>query len=119
MVAGAAFFIGAMALDLGLWQVVGIILVFLVCTGLTYPNAASLALQPFSRNIGSASSLLGFIQLGVGSVAAAVVGLLDIEGTTPLAVVMCTCSLAAWIVLQRSILGSRAEPRELPGISSE
>ena len=118
-IAGAVFFIGAMTFDLGLWQVVGVILVFLVCTGLTYPNAASLALQPFSKNIGSASSLLGFIQLGVGSVAAAVVGLLDIEGTTPLAVVMCTCSLAAWIVLQRSVPASGPESRELPRASSE
>jgi DHA1 family bicyclomycin/chloramphenicol resistance-like MFS transporter len=41
---------------------------FLSCIGLTYPNAAAIALAPFSRNVGSASALLGFIQMGTGAV---------------------------------------------------
>jgi DHA1 family bicyclomycin/chloramphenicol resistance-like MFS transporter len=42
--------------------------VFLSCIGLTYPNAAAIALAPFPRNVGSASALLGFIQMGTGAV---------------------------------------------------
>ena len=41
---------------------------FLSCIGLTYPNAAAITLAPFSRNVGSASALLGFIQMGTGAV---------------------------------------------------
>jgi len=48
--------------------------VFLSSIGLTYPNAAALALAPFSRNVGSASALLGSIQMGVGAVTAIGVG---------------------------------------------
>ncbi len=48
--------------------------VFLSCIGLTYPNAAAIALAPFSRNVGSASALLGFIQMGTGAVLSTGIG---------------------------------------------
>ena len=41
----------------------------LACIGLTNPNATALALAPFTRNVGSASALLGFTQLGVSALA--------------------------------------------------
>jgi len=49
--------------------------VFLSCIGLTYPNAAAMALAPFSRNAGSASALLGFIQMGTGAVMSTGIGM--------------------------------------------
>lgn len=100
VVAGAVFLAGTLFLSLGLWQTVGMLFVFLLCAGVTYPNAAALALEPFSKNIGSASSLLGFLQLGTGAVAAAIVGLLDIAGPMPLAIVLAACSLSGWFVLK-------------------
>jgi DHA1 family bicyclomycin/chloramphenicol resistance-like MFS transporter len=99
VIAGAAFLIASLVFTLTLWQTVAMLLVFLVCAGITYPNAAALALQPFTKNVGSAASLLGFIQLGIGAVAAALVGLLDVEGMLPMAVVMGTCSAVGWCVL--------------------
>ncbi len=102
VVAGTVFLLLASTLGLGLWMTVGILLVFLLCAGVTYPNAAALALEPFSKNIGSASSLLGFIQLGTGAVAAALVGLVDVKGPMPLALVMFTCSLCGWIILHQA-----------------
>lgn len=100
MIIGMAFLLLSAAFDLGKWETVGLLFVFLLCAGITYPNAAALALEPFSKNIGSASSLLGFLQLGFGAVAAALVGLLDVEGTLPMAVVMSTCCVAGWLVLR-------------------
>lgn len=47
---------------------------FLSCIGLTYPNAAAIALAPFSRNAGSASALLGFIQMGTGAAVSTGIG---------------------------------------------
>ena len=35
--------------------------------GLAFPNAAALSLVPFDRNIGSASAMLGFLQIGVSA----------------------------------------------------
>lgn len=100
LVIGAVFLGMTVLLGLGLWQTVALLFVFLLCAGVTYPNAAALALEPFSRNIGSASSLLGFLQLGTGAVAAAIVGLLDIKGPMPLAIVLASCSAAGWAVLK-------------------
>jgi DHA1 family bicyclomycin/chloramphenicol resistance-like MFS transporter len=48
--------------------------VFLSCIGLTYPNAAAIALAPFSRNVGSASALLGFVQMGTGAIMSTGIG---------------------------------------------
>lgn len=93
------FLVGVFTIGLGVWATVAVLFVFLLCAGVTYPNAAALAIEPFSRNIGSASSLLGFLQLGVGSVAAAIVGLLDVKGALPMACVMATCSAAGGGVL--------------------
>jgi DHA1 family bicyclomycin/chloramphenicol resistance-like MFS transporter len=94
------FLVGVLTVGLGLWATVGVLFVFLLCAGVTYPNAAALAIEPFSRNIGSASSLLGFLQLGVGSIAAAILGLLDVKGPLPMAVVMATCCIAGGLVLK-------------------
>ena len=46
----------------------------LSCAGLSYPNAASIALSLFDKNAGSASALLGFIQIGIGGVISSLVG---------------------------------------------
>jgi DHA1 family bicyclomycin/chloramphenicol resistance-like MFS transporter len=77
----------------------------LICAGITYPNAAALALEPFSTNVGSASSLLGFLQLGTGAVVAALVGLFSFNATLSTAAVMwLSSSVGLWILLlnQRS-----------------
>jgi DHA1 family bicyclomycin/chloramphenicol resistance-like MFS transporter len=84
----------------GLTSMLVLLFLYLFCAGITYPNAAALALEPFSKNIGSASSLLGFLQLGLGSVAAALVGLLDDSGPRPMAVVMAVCAALGWFVLR-------------------
>lgn len=99
---GAALLLGTLTMDLGLHATVVLLLSFLVCAGITYPNAAALALEPFTRNVGSASALLGFLQLGCGSLAAALVGLADESGTWPMALVMASCSAAGLVVLMRA-----------------
>jgi DHA1 family bicyclomycin/chloramphenicol resistance-like MFS transporter len=110
VVAGAVFLIASLVYTLTLWQTIAMLFVFLVCAGITYPNAAALALQPFTKNVGSAASLLGFAQLGIGALAAAFVGLLDIEGMLPMAVVMATCSAAGWCVLHAGARTGAVEP---------
>ena len=110
VIAGAVFLLASLTLDLGTWGTVCALFVFLLCAGITYPNAAALALQPFSKNIGSASSLLGFLQLGIGALAAAFVGLLDVPGALPMAVVMATCSAGGLMVLQTASRGLQGKP---------
>ncbi|MFY0573203.1 hypothetical protein ACN28S_01500 [Cystobacter fuscus] len=59
---------------------------FISCFGLASPNATALALSPFSRNVGSAAALLGFLRMGIGALASALVGVLDLPG--PLATIV-------------------------------
>jgi DHA1 family bicyclomycin/chloramphenicol resistance-like MFS transporter len=97
---GAVFLVGTLLGGFGLWQTVAVLFLFLLCAGVTYPNAAALALEPFTKNIGSASSLLGFVQLGIGALAAAALGVLDISGTKAFAVVLALCSTSGLLVLK-------------------
>jgi DHA1 family bicyclomycin/chloramphenicol resistance-like MFS transporter len=119
VVAGAVFLICSLTFTLTLWQTIAMLFVFLVCAGITYPNAAALALQPFTKNVGSAASLLGFIQLGVGALAAAFVGLLDVQGMLPMAVVMAICSAVGWCVLHFSRANSLPSPALAPASTPE
>jgi DHA1 family bicyclomycin/chloramphenicol resistance-like MFS transporter len=64
-------------MSLGWWGIAATLVLFfafLSVLGLTYPNAAALALAPFSRNMGSASALLGFIQMGTGAIISTGIG---------------------------------------------
>ncbi len=65
---GVLFLIGSRLHWLTMLPTLILFFVFLSCIGLTYPNAAAIALAPFLRKVGSASALLGFIQMGTGAV---------------------------------------------------
>jgi len=94
------FFVSLVAANLcGLAETVGFLFVILICAGIVYPNAAALALQPFTKNVGSASSLLGFLQLGIGALTSAGVGLLEARGSFPTALVICVSSIIALLIL--------------------
>jgi DHA1 family bicyclomycin/chloramphenicol resistance-like MFS transporter len=69
------FLVGTHLHWLTIWPTLILFFVFLSCIGLTYPNAAALALAPFSRNVGSAAALLGFIQMGTGAVMSMGIGI--------------------------------------------
>nr|WP_298727889.1 multidrug effflux MFS transporter [uncultured Steroidobacter sp.] len=112
VLAGVSFLLLSLTFDLGKWATVVLLFAFLHCAGITYPNAAALALRPFTRNIGSASSLLGFLQLGTGAMAASLVGVLDLTGPLPMAFVMAICSGAGWIVLTSAQQATRPEVGE-------
>ncbi|HEX2792024.1 MAG TPA: hypothetical protein VHN17_16480, partial [Steroidobacteraceae bacterium] len=58
------------------------------CAGITYPNAAAIAMAPFSSNAGSASAMLGFLQLAIGALASAGVGLLNSRDSVPIVSLM-------------------------------
>lgn len=78
-----------------------LVLLFIALTsiGLAYPNAAALALVPFSRNIGSASAMLGFVQIGVSGLAAASIGVFDSKTMLPVAAVFMGTAWLAGAIL--------------------
>jgi DHA1 family bicyclomycin/chloramphenicol resistance-like MFS transporter len=55
-------------------------------------------MAPFSRNAGSASALLGFLQLSIGAVVSAGVGLLNAKDSAPIVALMTSTTLIGLIV---------------------
>ena len=53
--------------------------VFLVGMGLINPLGTAIALQPFGQNAGSASALLGFLQMGCAALAIGVASALPLS----------------------------------------
>jgi MFS transporter, DHA1 family, multidrug resistance protein len=76
-----------------------LLLLYLPCGGVSYPNAAAIALAPFSKNVGSASAVLGFIQMGVGAAASTSVGLLHASSGLTIYAVMAGSALIGLVIL--------------------
>jgi DHA1 family bicyclomycin/chloramphenicol resistance-like MFS transporter len=83
----------------GLYGTILFLFLILMTAGITYPNASALAIEPFTKNIGSASALQGFLQLGIGAFTSAAVGLLKTKGALPTAATMSASSLLAGAIL--------------------
>jgi MFS transporter, DHA1 family, multidrug resistance protein len=99
LVIAVIFLFGALKGWYGLAAVICFLFLYLSCAGLTYPNAAALALAPFSRNAGTASALLGFIQIGIGGLISSGVGLLSFKGSVSMAVIMVATAIIAAVIL--------------------
>jgi MFS transporter, DHA1 family, multidrug resistance protein len=76
-----------------------LLMLYLPFCGIAYPNAAAIALEPFSKNIGSASALLGFLQMGIGALASTGVGLLNASSSLPIYVVMAATAVIGLLIL--------------------
>ena len=80
---------------LSLIPAIVLIFLFLCCIGLTNPNAAALSLAPFSKNAGSASALMGAIQMGMGALISVVISLFEEPTTLPMTSAMAGSALFA------------------------
>lgn len=93
-----------------LYTTVFLILLFLSCQGFVFPNASALSLASFAHNAGSASALMGAVQMGAGAGASAVVSMLQNKTVLPMAGVMAGCSVGALLLFSfgRKIILQRA-----------
>ena len=91
----------------GLNMTLVLLFISLSSLGLAYPNAAALALVPFDRNIGSASAMLGFLQIGVSGLASASVGIFNSHTLMPVALILAATSWLGFAIL---IIGKRRIP---------
>lgn len=97
--ASILFFIGVLNGWYGIIATIIFLFIILACAGLIYPNAAAVALAPFENNAGSASALLGFIQLGIGGLISSGVGFLHEKGSFPTSCIMAITSCIALLIL--------------------
>ena len=72
----------------GLEMTLALLFVALTSLGLAFPNAAALALAPFDRNIGSASAMVGFVQIAISGLASASIGVFDSHGMLPVVIIL-------------------------------
>lgn len=98
------FLTGALQSWYALTGVVVLLFVLLSCCGISYPNAAALCMAPFAKNAGTASSLLGFIQIGIGGLISGCAGMLPFDPVTAMALIMAATTLVALLIF---ITGSR------------
>ncbi|WP_264550996.1 multidrug effflux MFS transporter [Flavobacterium sp. N2038] len=84
---------------LGLYETIGMLFLFLACLGISNPNTAGLTLAPFAKNTGSASALMGAIQLGLGALASFAIGIFVKDSVAPMVAIMTTTTIVAFIVL--------------------
>lgn len=91
----------------GLWPTLVLLFITLSSLGLAFPNAAALAITPFDRNIGSATAMLGFVQIGVSSLASALIGVFDSHEMLPVVLIL---AVTAWIGLAVLLIGKRRIP---------
>jgi len=84
---------------LGLYETIAMLFLFLGCLGISNPNTAGLTMAPFAKNAGSASALMGAIQLGLGALASFAVGIFVKNSVTPMVVIMTASTITAFVVL--------------------
>ncbi|HEY1791205.1 MAG TPA: multidrug effflux MFS transporter [Verrucomicrobiae bacterium] len=93
------FLVGTYFGWLGLPATLVLLFISLSSLGLAYPNAAALSLVPFDHNIGSASAMLGFLQIGISSLASASTGLINSTTMLPVALIMAATSWIGFAIL--------------------
>jgi DHA1 family bicyclomycin/chloramphenicol resistance-like MFS transporter len=99
VITNIVFLVGALNNWYGLITTIILFFILLSCLGLTYPNASAVALVPFSRNAGSASAMLGFLQIGVAGLASGCVGFFNSNNSVPIVAMMVGTSLIALLIL--------------------
>ena len=83
---------GGIAGFVGKLSILCLIFGYLFCFGFVMANAVALALEPFSRNAGSASALIGSLQMVAGAFASGLVSFLHNGTIMPMAWVMAGCT---------------------------
>lgn len=99
-------FIGAVLADFPLPAIIVLVVAYLVCLGFLSPNTTALALEPFSRNAGTASALLGGMQMASGAIASALISYFHNGTAMPMALLL-FASATVGLVLQSSPLARK------------
>jgi MFS transporter, DHA1 family, multidrug resistance protein len=96
---GVLLFTGSALGWLNIYATIGLIFLFLSCQGFSFPNSAALSLAPFKKEAGSASALMGALQMGLGAFASAMVGFINNGTSLPMTGIMASCAALGLIVL--------------------
>ena len=112
---GIALFTASTYGWIGLDGTIILAMIFLSCQGFTFPNSSALSMAPFSKNAGSASALMGAIQMGIGAFSSMMVSVLSNHTALPMTGVMAACSITSFCILMigGKIIRYKATPEEV------
>jgi MFS transporter, DHA1 family, multidrug resistance protein len=77
--------------------ILAFVMMFILLVGMINPNAAALALLPFTRNVGTAAACIGGIQMSSGIVASSILSILHNGTAVPMVTMMACCSFGALV----------------------
>jgi DHA1 family bicyclomycin/chloramphenicol resistance-like MFS transporter len=120
-ITGGILFITTLFGWIELFSTIFLIFIFLCCQGFTFPNSSALSLAPFSHTAGSASALMGAIQMSIGAFTSALVSILQNHTALPMTGVMACCAITAFSVFTfgRKIISNQASILEVEEQSAE
>lgn len=98
LLGNAILLIGSNFINTPIWAFIVIMFFNLFCLGFMNPNATALALSPFKRNAGSASAMIGFVQLMIGAGTSAVISVLHNGTAQPMTMVMAGGSIIGFTI---------------------
>lgn len=104
VITALVFLIGSWYNWYGMAATIGITFVMLCCVGTLNPNASALSLAPFEHNAGTASALLGAMQLGLGALMTLGIGIFKSQSSVPMAGIMASTAVIGMLIL---ILGRK------------
>ena len=87
--------LGASLAPSSIWVLMLPMVLYAIGMGLLLPNAMAIALAPFPKIAGTASALLGFIQMGVSALATALVGAVLSDSPQPMLAAMFGATLGS------------------------
>jgi DHA1 family bicyclomycin/chloramphenicol resistance-like MFS transporter len=99
VITGVVFLMGSCLGAYGLIATLALFFIFLACAGMTFPNAAALALAPFTKYAGSASAMLGFLQMSIGALISSSIGIVPSKGSSVVVLTMVGTAALGWLVL--------------------
>lgn len=81
-----------------------LLFVYVALLGFLYPNTTALALAPHGHRAGSASALLGTLQFTLAATAASVVGAVNNGTGMPMAAVLGSCGILAFVFYRSLVI---------------
>lgn len=84
---------------LNIYMTIGAIWAFMATQGFVYPNTSALSIAPFQQSAGTASALMGAIQLGIGAISAFLVSMFTKTSAFPMGLTILICGTLSLIIL--------------------
>jgi DHA1 family bicyclomycin/chloramphenicol resistance-like MFS transporter len=99
VITGGLLFLGSIFNLIEMYSMIILVFLFLSTQGFAFPNTSALSLAPFEKSAGTASALMGALQLGIGALITALVSMLSDDTPLPMTGIMFLCAIASLSML--------------------